>query len=101
MANMPEVQMFSRWIFSDELKDGNKGIVTGFEPEFVTKKGNKMPIITLWGTSGEYEGELRIACFNIANYTQIKAKYPDSTNWLDKEFKFIKKGKSVELLEVL
>jgi hypothetical protein len=102
MAILPEV-VNSRWLFADDVNENDLVTCTGCDLEFRSKNDKLVPIFIFWGktTKNPYEGELQVALWNIANYRDLKKKYPDTDAWIHKQFKLkpVAKGK-IEFNEV-
>lgn len=101
MAELPDYVEPSRWLFSDDISEEDRITCTGFTPDFKTAKGKQIPVMSFWGkiTKLNFDGEIQIAIFNIANYKDLlKAYGKDTTQWLEKTFQPVAKDKKIELV---
>lgn len=93
MEKLPELKQSVRWIYPDNIRE-TKYTLLGFNPAFVSKKGNKIPCLVFWGTVWDnpektktFEGEIMLSLWNIHDYKNFKTQWDKNCeHWLEKDF---------------
>lgn len=92
MPKIPENKPLSLWLFADNVKPNHEYKFLGFEPEYKTASGKKLPVFILFGTVSDKKGnnkqaEVLTTAWNIQNIEDVKKQLGENTDdWKENLF---------------
>ena len=99
---LPDIEN-TLWLFADKISAEDRVTIKDFDLAYKSPKGKVIPVVKLQGKIKEmdYEGDLLMALWNIANYKNLKLTYgKDTSEWVGKNFSLEKVGTKIKLVAV-